>query len=70
LVGGSGPSQKLHRYDPQAKKWRECGQLPAGMGGPACAVLPSGELMVVGGIVKGDDLNPYSKQTWIGKLDA
>jgi len=70
LVGGSGPSQKLHRYDPQAKKWRECGQLPAGMAGTACAVLPSGELMVAGGIVEGDDLNPYSKQTWIGKLDA
>ena len=68
LVGGQGLLQKLHRYDPQAKEWRECGQLPVGMGGLSCAVLPSGELMVVGGFVKG--VRGRSKQTWIGKFDA
>ena len=65
LVGGNAKVQKLHRYDPQAKKWRECGQLPVGITGSSCAVLPSGELMVVGGLMK----SGYSKQVWIGKYD-
>ena len=67
LVGGGGYGKKLHRYDPQAKEWRECGHLPVGMAGPSCAVLPSGELMTAGGIVEGVG---RSKQTWIGELDA
>ena len=65
LVGGRGYSQKLYCYDPQTKKWVECGQLPVGIDGPACAVLPSVELMAVGGLTKSD--HGYSKQMWIGE---
>ena len=64
LVGGRGCVQELHRYD---KQWREYGQLPVGMAAPCCAVLPSGELMVAGGIT--GDTRTYSKRTWIGSLE-
>ena len=67
LVGGRGYGQKLHRYDPEARQWRECGQLPVGMAGPSCAVLPSGELMVAGGLVK--DIG-HSYQMWLGKIEC
>ena len=67
LVGGKGKVQELHRYDPETKQWRECGQLPVGMSVPCCAVLPSGELMVAGGLT-GDTMT-YSKRTWIGRLE-
>ena len=66
LVGGSGRVQKLHRYDPEARQWRVCGQLPVGMDGPSCAVLPSGELMVAGGRVMGE--TGFSKQMWLGNI--
>ena len=68
LVGGWGYGQELHRYDPKAKQWRECGQLPVGMSGPSCAVLPSGELMVAGGLVKVG--SGYSKQMWLGRIEC
>ena len=46
LVGGGSFDQEIHRYDPETRQWRECGQLPFGMYAPCCAVLPSGDLMV------------------------
>ena len=67
LLVGRGYSQKFYRYDPQAKEWVECGQLPVGIDGSSCTVLPSGELMVVGGFVK--DVPVYTKQMWIGELN-
>ena len=67
LVGGGGCVQELHRYDPETEQWRECGRLPVGMSGPGCAVLPSGELMVAGGMT--GDTRTHSKRTWIGSLE-
>ena len=58
--------QELHRYDPEARQWRECEQLPVGLSGPSCTVLPSGELMVTGGLVMG--MSSFSKHMWIGKI--
>ena len=66
LVGGGGLEHDLHHYDPLAKKYSQCGQLPVGMFGPSCAVLPSGELIVVGGDVEGID--GRSQQVWIGSI--
>ena len=66
LVGGLGCSQKIHRYDNKAREWRVCGQLPIGMRGPCCAVLPSGDLMVGGGWT-GDTKN-YSKRMWVANI--
>ena len=66
LVGGRGPVHDLHHYDPLAKKYSQCGQLPVRMLGPSCAVLPSGELMVAGGVVEGIGL---SGQVWIGSIE-
>ena len=65
LVGRRGLEHDLHHYDPLAKKYSQCGQLPVGMYGPSCAVLPSGELMVAGGETGNIGL---SRQVWIGSL--
>ena len=67
LVGGRGHVQELHRYDPEASQWRECGQLPVGIAGPSCTVLPSGELMVAGGLVTGGSSH---LQMWLGKIEC
>ena len=67
LVGGDpGYVQEIHRYDQETRQWRVCGQLPVGIHGPCCAVLPSGDLMVAGGIT--GDTKTYSKRMWIAKI--
>ena len=64
LVGGRGGVQKLHRYDPETRQWRECGKLPVGLDAPCCTVLPSGDLMVAGG----ETGRSISKTCWIGNI--
>ena len=66
LVGGVGCVQKIHRYDQETRQWRVCGQLPVGMAAPCCAVLPSGDLMVAGGVT--GDTKKASKRMWIAKI--
>ena len=67
LVGGLEYKQEIHRYDPETRQWRECGQLPVGMYAPCCAVLPSGDLMVAGGCT---GTNFRSKRMWIGNINS
>ena len=66
LVGGGGYVQEIHCYDQETRQWRVCGQLPVGMCGPCCAVLPSGDLMVAGGLT--GDARDISKRIWIAKI--
>ena len=66
LVGGSGCVQEIHRYDQETGQWRVCGQLPVGMRAPCCTVLPSGDLMVAGGVT--GDTKAFSKRMWIAKI--
>ena len=66
LVGGWGYVQEIHHYDQETGQWRVCGQLPVGMSAPCCAVLPSGDLMVAGGIT--GDTGALSKRMWIAKI--
>ena len=68
LVGGDY-KQLIHRYDPETRQWRECGQLPDGMLAPCCAVLPSGDLMVAGGVTTDTDRDYFSKRMWIGNIN-
>ena len=49
---------------PLAQKYSQCGQLPVGVRGTSCAVLPSGELTVAGGDVEGIYIG-FSRQVWI-----
>ena len=63
LVGGQDYSQEIYRYDKETTKWRVCGQLPVGMRAPCCAVLPSGDLMVAGGLTA--DNRELSNKMWI-----
>ena len=66
LVGGKGCVQEIHRYDQETRQWRVCGQLPVGMYAPCCAVLPSGDLMVAGGVT--GDTKKLSKRMWIARI--
>ena len=66
LIGGKGYVLAIHCYDTGAEEWKECGQLPVGMDAPCCTALPSGELMVAGGLTR--HAEGYSKRVWIGKI--
>ncbi len=53
VVGGEDEeyvhSSAISRYDPQLKQWTKVGEMPEAQSQCACVVLPSGELMVIGG---------------------
>jgi hypothetical protein len=66
--GGEGYIKEIYRYDTETSQWRECGQLPVGMGAHCCALLPSGELMVAGGVT--GNTRAISKRTWTGKIQS
>ena len=65
LAGGEGNRTELYRYEEEGLQWNECGELPVGMWAHSCAVLPSGELFVAGGMAKGVR---FSQQVWVGSL--
>lgn len=58
--------RKLYRYDQEAKQWNECGQLPDNIKSPFCALLQSGELMLIEGQSKFLD---KSARMWIGRIE-
>ena len=66
LVGGFGRRKELYRYESEERKWSKCGELPVRMFAPSCAVLPSGELLVVGGV---EGVGRCSQQVWVGSLE-
>ena len=66
LVGGRWCVQEIHCYDQETRQWRVCGQLPVGMAAPCCTVLPSGDLMVAGGLT--GDTKRISERMWIAKI--
>ena len=65
-VGGKGCPQEIYRYDKVASEWKMCGELPVGMCGPCCAVLPSGKVMVAGGITR--DTEQVSRRMWLSNV--
>ena len=52
-VGGGGypssPSSSIHAYSPHTQSWLHVGDMPVGLWSTCTAVLPTGELMVIGG---------------------
>ena len=67
LVGGKEYVRNIHSYDQHTRQWRISGQLPVGIEDPCCTVLPSGDLMVAGGIT--GDTKTSSNRMWTGTLD-
>ena len=54
-VGGGGeyllsPSSSIHAYSPHTQSWVHVGDMPVELGSTCTAVLPTGELMVIGGV--------------------
>ena len=48
-VGGGDHRRKCLIYQPSSKSWIKVGEMPIGRHQCACAILPNGELFVVGG---------------------
>ena len=57
----------IYTYNPLRDSWHKFGKLPKKMSGCSSTVLPSGELMVMGGFLSGEQ--EYSKNVWIGTLN-
>ena len=47
---GDTPTRAIHCYNTSTHSWRVIGEIPTSRYGPLVAVLPSNELIVVGGI--------------------
>ena len=51
LAVGGVRSSAIHLYQPTNKSWVKVGDLPAQRRECACAVLPSGEIFIAGGVL-------------------
>ena len=51
LAVGGWDSSAIHLYQPTSKRWVKVGDLPTTRSRCACAVLPSGEIFVAGGVI-------------------
>ena len=51
-IGGLG-SRTIYHYQPSSRSWIKAGELPARRSHCCCTVLPSGEVLVAGGIRSG-----------------
>jgi hypothetical protein len=50
-VGGGHPSSSsIHAYSPHTQSWVHVGDMPVGLYSTCTAVLPTGDLMVIGGL--------------------
>ena len=62
-VGGgySSTSSSIHAYSPHTQSWLHVGYMPFKLGSTCTAVLPTGELMVIGGLsmTSGEDSRVY-----------
>ena len=52
--GGSPPSSSIHAYSSHTQSWVHVGDMPVGLCYTCTAVLPTGELMVIGGLSTSD----------------
>ena len=63
-VGGSHGRQRnsaIHVYDQEKNAWNKVGDLPTERADCACCLLPSGEILVAGGLDRND---------WTSRMDA
>ena len=47
---GNDRSTAIHVYQPATNNWKQVGELPTARSSSACTLLPSGELLVTGGV--------------------
>ncbi len=63
-------SSAIRLYNPQTKKWTKLGDVPAALYKCSCAVLPSGELVVLGGGGEFEDSkHRRSSSLYIARID-
>ena len=56
-VGGTGDSTDIYHYQPSSRRWIKAGELPAAQSRCCCTVLPSGEVLVAGGLCGVDQVD-------------
>ena len=56
-VGGTGDSTAIYHYQGSSRSWIKAGELPAARSRCCCTVLPSGEVLVAGGLCGGDQVD-------------
>ena len=66
-LGGSAlsPSEDIHAYCPNTKAWVKIGRLPQACGTATAELLPSGEVILIGGM---DSRENWLKNVYIGTL--
>ena len=62
----SPPSDAIHAYNASTKAWVKIASLPQACRGATAELLPSGEVMLIGG---GDSKGKWSEAVYIGTLD-
>ena len=63
--GAESPSEDIHAYCPNTKAWVKIGRLPQAYGAATAELLPSGEVMLIGGC---DIQGNWSKNVYMGTL--
>ncbi len=58
-------SSAIHLYNPQTRQWTKVGDVPVALSECSCTVLPSGELIVLGGFGEGG----YSTKLYIATVN-
>ena len=62
----SPPSDAIHAYSASTKAWVKIASLPQACWGATAELLPSGEVMLIGGV---DSKNEWSKAVYIGTFN-
>ena len=62
----SPPSDTIHAYSASTKAWVKVASLPQACRGATAELLPSGEVMLIGGV---DSIGKWSKAVYIGTLN-
>ena len=60
--GGYPPRSSIHAYSPHTQSWLHVGDMPVGLASTCTAVLPTGELMVIGGLS-----HPFMRESCVYK---
>ena len=55
---GNGKQKSLHVYDPLTRSWVHAGEMPEAVDSTCTVTLPSGEMLVIGGMTKTTDRSP------------
>ena len=72
-VGGrhisEDPSSAIHLYQPGSRQWVKVGDLPTARDACSCTLLPSGEILVAGGLTSQEEYISYISRVDVASVD-